>query len=271
MAARGRPFKLPEVVVRVVKWCVSLTSMRRTIKSFVLRTGRVSKRQQLALEQWLQDYELPLSATPWNLVEIFGRQAPTVVEIGFGMGASLLAMAKANPHINFIGIEVHRAGLGSLAADLHDLNLSNVRVVAADAMEVFKAQVPDGALAGLQIFFPDPWHKKKHHKRRLIQSESVSLFADKLLPGGFLHCATDWEDYALHMSAVLAQEPKLRNAETAGGFAPRPKSRPVTKFELRGERLGHGVWDLIFIRSACLNEAEAIEFRDLFDEGEGTS
>lgn len=221
--------------------------MRRTIKSFVLRAGRMTTRQQQGLDQWFKEYHLSNQAV-WDFEEIFGRDAPTIVEIGFGMGASLLAMAKENPEQQYIGIEVHRAGLGGLAADLHEQQLNNVRLVSEDAVEIFKKNIKDASLAGVQIFFPDPWPKKKHHKRRLIQKEFVHLLAEKIQSGGFLHCATDWEDYAEHMLDVLSAEPTLKNQQAEGGYIPRPESRPLTKFEKRGERLGHGVWDLYFIK-----------------------
>ncbi|KTC82444.1 tRNA (m7G46) methyltransferase, SAM-dependent [Legionella cherrii] len=220
--------------------------MQRRIKSYVLRAGRVSNRQNQGLELWLKDYELAVDGNPWNLAAAFNRNADTVVEIGFGMGASLLAMAKNNPEINYIGIEVHLAGVGSLAADLHEHQLSNVRIVAHDAVEVFRTQLLDNSLGGVQIFFPDPWHKKRHHKRRLIQKEFIQLVTKKLKPGGFIHCATDWQEYAEHMLDVLSTEPALKNSQHDGGYSPRPLSRPLTKFEQRGERLGHGVWDLMF-------------------------
>lgn len=225
--------------------------MRRTIKSYVLRTGRVSNRQQQGLDLWLKDYQLTLGDQPWNVTEIFGRTVDTVVEIGFGMGTSLFTMAQQNPQLNYIGIEVHLAGVGSLVADLHDQQLTNVRVVAHDAVEVFKTQLPDNTLAGVQVFFPDPWHKKRHNKRRLLQPEFVELLARKIRPGGFLHCATDWQDYAEHMLDVLTKEPSLGNQQSDGGYSPKPASRPLTKFEHRGERLGHGVWDLIFVKKDC--------------------
>lgn len=226
--------------------------MRRTIKSFVLRAGRVSNRQQQALDHFLKAYELPLNSDkPWDLQAVFGREADTIVEIGFGMGASLLTMAKQQPELNFIGIEVHRAGIGSLAADLHDHALSNVRIVPHDAVEVFKHHLADESLAGVQIFFPDPWHKKRHHKRRLIQKDFVELVVKRLKIGGFLHCATDWQNYAWHMQAILSVEPALVNTAVDGGFSPRPETRPLTKFEQRGNRLGHGVWDLIYKKYSC--------------------
>lgn len=222
--------------------------MQRKIRSYVLRAGRVSNRQQQGLDVWLKEYELQVNGSPWDLAAEFGRVADTVVEIGFGMGASLLAMAQNNPTQNYIGIEVHQAGVGSLAADLHDQQLPHVRIVAHDAVEVFRNQFADDVLAGVQIFFPDPWHKKRHHKRRLIQPEFVQLLAQKIKPGGFIHCATDWEEYAEHMLNVLSTSPILHNSQAERGYAPRPESRPLTKFEQRGARLGHGVWDLIFIK-----------------------
>ena len=222
--------------------------MRRTIKSFVLRAGRVSNRQQQALDQFLRDYELLLAEDPWDLEAVFGRKAETIIEIGFGMGGSLLAMAKQQPELNFIGIEVHRAGIGSLVADLHEQGINNVRIVPCDAVEVFKHHLSENSLAGVQIFFPDPWHKKRHHKRRLIQTEFVNLLIKRIKIGGFIHCATDWQDYAEHMRAVLTANPTLVNTEANDDFSPRPETRPLTKFEERGKRLGHGVWDLIYIR-----------------------
>ncbi len=222
--------------------------MHRKIKSYVLRAGRVSNRQQQGLDLWLKDYELPIGDSPWNLAELFHRDADTVVEIGFGMGTSLFTMASNSPEINYVGIEVHQAGVGSLAADLHDHQLSNVRLVAHDAVEVFQTQLKAESIAGVQIFFPDPWHKKRHHKRRLIQPEFIELLTQKIKKGGFIHCATDWQEYAEHMLEVLSAVPSLRNLQAEGGYSPKPESRPLTKFEQRGERLGHGVWDLIFIK-----------------------
>ncbi|WP_199744225.1 tRNA (guanosine(46)-N7)-methyltransferase TrmB [Legionella sp. km772] len=222
--------------------------MHRKIKSYVLRAGRVSNRQQQGLDFWLKNYQLLLRDSLWDYAEIFQRNSDVIVEIGFGMGASLLTMAKANPQLDYIGIEVHQAGVGSLVADLHEHQVANVRVVPHDAVEVFQTQLADNSLAGVQIFFPDPWHKKRHHKRRLIQTEFIQLLVKKIKPGGFLHCATDWQDYAEHILAVLSNETALTNQQHEGGYAPRPESRPLTKFEQRGERLGHGVWDLVFIK-----------------------
>ena len=220
--------------------------MHRTIKSFVLRTGRVSNRQQQALDYWLSDYILPKPGALWNLPDEFGRAADTVVEIGFGMGASLSAMALARPEVNFLGIEVHLAGIGSLVASLHDEGITNVRVAPYDAVEVFKTCFADNTLQGVQIFFPDPWPKKRHQKRRLVQPPFIHGLAQKIKVGGFIHCATDWQDYAEHMYAVLSAEPALRNQQTDGAYVQRPNTRPLTKFEQRGHRLGHGVWDLVF-------------------------
>lgn len=222
--------------------------MHRTIKSFVLRAGRVSNRQEQGLSHHLPAYELSLQEQPYDLKQIFGREADTVVEIGFGMGASLMTMAQQHPERNFIGIEVHRAGVGSLAADLHEHAIENVRIIPHDAVEVLKHHIAENSLAGVQIFFPDPWHKKRHHKRRLIQADFVKLLVRCIKPGGFLHCATDWQEYAEHMQVVLSAEPALSNSVIEGGFSPRPETRPLTKFEQRGNRLGHGVWDLIYLK-----------------------
>ena len=223
--------------------------MHRRIKSYVLRAGRVSNRQQQGLDLWLKEYELRVQGSPWDLAQEFARNADTVVEIGFGMGTSLLTMAKNSPELNYIGIEVHQAGVGSLAADLHDEQITNVRIVGHDAVEAFRTHIMDNSLAGVQIFFPDPWHKKRHNKRRLIQTEFIRLVSQKIKPGGFIHCATDWQEYAEHILEVLSTEPTLHNSQSEGGYSPKPELRPLTKFEQRGERLGHGVWDLIFIKS----------------------
>ncbi|WP_131781233.1 tRNA (guanosine(46)-N7)-methyltransferase TrmB [Legionella gresilensis] len=222
--------------------------MHRTVKSFVIRAGRMSKRQQFALDNWLIHYILPVDGINWDFQAIFGRNSETIVEIGFGMGASLITMAEQNPTKNFIGIEVHRAGVGSLVADLHEKGITNVRVAMFDAVAIFNQQIPAESLDGVQIFFPDPWHKKRHHKRRLIQPNFVKLIVNCLKTGGFLHCATDWQDYAESMQSVLAAETTLKNNQPNNGFSTRPSSRPITKFELRGNRLGHGVWDLIYFK-----------------------
>ncbi len=220
----------------------------RTIKSFTLRAGRLSPRQARGLNTWLSQYALPLQAEPWCLTEIFGRTAETSVEIGFGMGQSLVQIAKERPEVNFIGIEVHQAGIGSFVADIHEAGLTNVRVAPYDAVQVFQQCIAPNSLAGVQVFFPDPWPKARHHKRRLIQPGFVSALAQAIALDGFLHCATDWEDYAHHMLAVLAAEVLLLNQAADAGFVIRPDVRPLTKFEARGQRLGHGTWDLMFKR-----------------------
>lgn len=220
--------------------------MHRTIKSFVLRAGRMSHRQKHGLDKLLVDYSLPLTDEPWDFASLFARDADVIVEIGFGMGASLLKMATDAPDINFVGIEVHLAGLGSLAADLADNNIKNVRIVGVDAVQVFKNYIGDNSISGVQIFFPDPWHKKKHHKRRLIQPEFISLIVSKLKRHGFIHCATDWEDYAKHMLEVLSSDSKIVNLSPDNKYIVRPDTRPITKFEQRGVKLGHLVWDLKF-------------------------
>lgn len=222
--------------------------MHRTIKSFVLRAGRMSPRQQMALSEGLAAYALPAPGALWDLPILFGNSAEVVVEIGFGMGDSLITMAKQEPELNFIGIEVHRPGIGSLVAALEAEQIQNVRVAPYDAVEVFQSCLADGVLAGIQLYFPDPWPKKRHHKRRLVQPEFVSLAVKKLKSGGFFHCATDWESYAEHMRLVLSGEQQLRNSQATGDFAPKPERRPLTKFEQRGQRLGHGVWDLLFYK-----------------------
>lgn len=220
----------------------------RTIKSFTLRAGRLSPRQARGLDTHLPHYVLPMQETPWCFETAFGRVAETIVEIGFGMGQSLIEMAKARPDLNFVGIEVHRAGIGSLLSDVHDLGLLNIRVAPYDAVEVFRHCIAKNVLHGVQVFFPDPWPKARHQKRRLIQAEFVRVLTEALVPGGYLHCATDWEDYAEQMLAVLSAETWLTNQDKSGGFSPKPERRPLTKFEARGQRLGHGTWDLVFNR-----------------------
>lgn len=222
--------------------------MHRTIKSFVLRAGKMTTRQTHGLNHLVANYALTESTETWDFESIFANSNPVTVEIGFGMGASLLEMAKSNPQINYIGIEVHLAGLGSLAADLDEEDIANVRLVKFDAIQAFRQNIADESLDCVQIFFPDPWPKKKHHKRRLIQSEFVKLLTSKIKPGGILHCATDWENYAEHILEVLQAENTLRNSSLDDTYIARPDSRPMTKFERRGLKLGHGVWDLQFIK-----------------------
>jgi len=218
----------------------------RPVRSFVRREGRMTHAQRRALDELGPRYGLPHDQGVLDLDGAFGRSAPRVLEIGFGMGDALAEMAAAHPEQDYLGVEVHRPGVGSLLLKLDDLGLSNVRVLCADAVQVLKGCLADHALDAVHIFFPDPWPKKRHHKRRLVQPAFVELVRRKLKPGGRLHLATDWEDYAQHMLEVLETTAGLRNAAGPGGFAPRPDYRPLTKFERRGQRLGHGVWDLIF-------------------------
>jgi tRNA (guanine-N7-)-methyltransferase len=220
----------------------------RSIRSFVLRQGRMSEAQHRYLDEMMPRVGIPYRPGPMDLAAPFGRVAPTVVEIGFGMGVATAAIAAARPEENFIGIEVHAPGVGSLCKLIAEGGPDNLRVIQHDAVEVLRDMVPDASLAGVHVYFPDPWPKKRHHKRRIIQADFVALVADKLAPGGYLHCATDWEEYAHWMLEVLSAEPRL--ATRAEGFAARPEWRPLTKFENRGLRLGHGVWDLLFQRRA---------------------
>ena len=222
---------------------------RARIRSFVLRGGRMGTGQQRALEELSPRFCLPYAPQLADFDAAFGRRAPRVLEIGFGMGDATAQIAAARPETDFIGVEVHEAGVGALLKLIGERGLGNVRIVRHDAVEVLEHMIAPGSLAGVHVFFPDPWHKKRHHKRRLIQPPLVALLASRLAPGGYLHCATDWQPYAEQMLAVLAAEPMLANtAATADGYAPRPDYRPLTKFENRGLKLGHGVWDLVFVR-----------------------
>ncbi|HEX5394040.1 MAG TPA: tRNA (guanosine(46)-N7)-methyltransferase TrmB [Rhodocyclaceae bacterium] len=216
------------------------------IRSFVLRQGRVSNAQQRYYDEGLPRWGIPYAAQPLDFAAAFGRTAPTIMEIGCGMGETTAFIAAAHPESNFIGIEVHTPGVGSLLKEIAVRELGNLRVIQHDAVEVVRDMIPQGSLAGVHVFFPDPWHKKRHNKRRLIQSPFVRELALRLAPGGYIHCATDWEEYAQQMLEVLSAEPMLKN--TADGYAPRPEYRPLTKFEQRGVRLGHGVWDVVFRR-----------------------
>ena len=216
------------------------------IRSYVLRQGRVSNAQQRAREELLPRYGIPYAPVAMDLGAVFGRDAPRILEIGFGMGETTAALAATHPDMDYLGIEVHTPGVGALLKTAGELGLTNLRVVQHDAVEVVRSMIAPGSLDGIHLFFPDPWPKKRHHKRRLVQPPFVALLASRLKPGGYLHCATDWGDYAEQMLSVLCAEPSLAN--TAGAFAPRPDHRPETKFESRGLRLGHGVWDLVFRR-----------------------
>ena len=217
---------------------------QRPIRSYVLRQGRVSRAQAAAHETWLPRYGVEYKKEFLDFATLFGRRAETILEIGFGMGETTAAIAAAHPEKNFLGIEVHTPGVGSLLKQIAAAGLGNLRLVQHDAVEVLRDMVAPESLDGIHIFFPDPWPKKRHHKRRLVQTDFVALLAGRLKSGGYLHLATDWQDYAEQMLAVLAAAPRLANS--AAGFAPRPAWRPQTKFETRGLNLGHGVWDLVF-------------------------
>ncbi len=218
------------------------------IRSFALRQGRLSQAQQNATDELWPIYGLELQDKLIDLTAVFGRDAPTIIEIGFGMGTSLAAMAEANPDQNYIGIEVHRPGIGALLKLIGEKSLTNVRVYNDDAIEVLARCIPKASLAGLYLFFPDPWHKKRHNKRRILQAGFAQTVASHLKPGGHFHMATDWEHYAEQMMEVMSEAPNYRNTAGEKAYTPRPDYRPLTKFEQRGHRLGHGVWDLIFER-----------------------
>jgi tRNA (guanine-N7-)-methyltransferase len=226
----------------------SIEPRREPIKSYVLRQGRMSPAQQRALDTLLPRFGLAFEKRPLDLDRVFDRAAPRMLEIGCGMGETTAKIAKARPDVDFIGIEVHAPGVGSLLKQIGELGLANVRVIRHDAVEVVAEMIAADSLAGIHVFFPDPWPKKRHHKRRLLKPAFVHELALRLAPGGYLHVATDWEDYAQEVLATLRAVPTLANV--AHDFAPRPEHRPLTKFELRGLELGHGVWDVIFRRQA---------------------
>ncbi len=221
----------------------------RRIRSFVMRAGRMTEGQQRGWDEGFPRLGLTIAMGALDWQTVFGGTGRRVLEIGFGMGDSLAQMAAADPDTQFIGIEVHRPGVGRLLSVALDQGIDNLRVYAEDAVEVLEKCVADSSLDGVQIYFPDPWHKKRHHKRRLIQPVFVAQLASKLKPGGVLHLATDWEPYAEQMLEVLEASPVLSNCAGAGQFSPRPDYRPETKFERRGARLGHGVWDLLYQKS----------------------
>lgn len=223
-----------------------MSAQLRRIRSFVLRQGHLSVAQEKAWQEMMPVYGIPYSTTQLNLAEIFDRVAPTILEIGFGMGQATAAIALAQPENNYLGVEVHTPGVGSLAKMIQAQNINNIRIIQHDVVDVLENMLPPQSLEGVHIFFPDPWHKKRHHKRRLIQAAFVELLVSRLKPGGYLHLATDWEDYAQQMLTVLSENVQLHN--TCAEFAPKPAYRPLTKFEQRGINLGHGVWDLVFTR-----------------------
>lgn len=217
------------------------------IRSFIRRQGRLTQGQQHALSHHWDKYCLDPQAT-YDFAEVFGRVAPIIVEIGFGNGDSLAKMAAANPDTDYIGIEVHRPGVGHLMMLLDLQGLTNVRIYCHDAIDILEHKLPDASLTGVHLFFPDPWPKKKHHKRRIVRPSFIALLLKKLKVGGYFHAATDWENYAENMLEVLSADAGLLNSSETGDYCPRPEYRPLTKFEQRGLRLGHGVWDLIFTK-----------------------
>jgi tRNA (guanine-N7-)-methyltransferase len=216
------------------------------IRSFVTRAGRLSTAQARALDELGPEFCIPYTKTPLEFEQAFGRRAPVILEIGFGMGDTTAKIAAGMPDKNFLGVEVHTPGVGSLLKQIGEQQLNNLRLIQHDAVEVLTHMVAPASLAGVHVFFPDPWHKARHNKRRLIQPPLVALLASRMAAGAYLHCATDWDEYAQQMLEVLTAEPALQN--TTAGFAPRPDYRPVTKFEHRGLKLGHGVWDLVFVK-----------------------
>ena len=219
----------------------------RHVRSFVMRRGHLSDAQRDAHARLMPRFGVPDGDGFVDFAALFGRRAPVVLEIGFGMGHTTAEIATARPEVDFVGVEVYTPGVGSLLRTLEARGLDNVRVLQRDAVEVLRERIAPASLAGVHVYFPDPWPKKRHHKRRLIQPPFVAELATRLAPGGYLHCATDWREYAEQMLAVLSAEPRLAN--TTDGWAPRPEWRPATKFEQRGLRLGHGVWDLMFVRT----------------------
>lgn len=217
------------------------------IRSFVHRRAHITPGQREALDRLMPLWSLPYRNATLDVAKAFGRTAPTVLEIGFGMGETTQKIATARPDDNFLGVEVFNAGVGAMLKRIDESGQTNIRIIQHDAVEVARDMIAPDTLAGVHIYFPDPWPKSRHHKRRLIQRAFIALLASRIAPGGYIHCATDWENYAEQMLAVLSGEPLLVNT-SADGYAPRPEFRPQTKFETRGLRLGHGVWDLIFKR-----------------------
>ena len=222
----------------------------RKIQSFVRRAGRLTPSQEKGLSELYRDYAIE-PVTDWiDFVEIFNNNHEIVLEIGFGNGDTLLEMAEKNPQLNYVGIEVYEAGIGRLINSTHNKQLKNLKIMKGDAVEILKNNIADNSLIKVQLFFPDPWHKKKHHKRRIVQHNFLNLLALKLKNDGVCHMATDWQEYAQYMMEVLEENKNFKNTQITHNYTPRPDFRPLSKFEKRGQRLGHGVWDLIFTRIA---------------------
>ena len=222
---------------------------KRKVRSFVLRTGRLSEFQRQTMNDNWAAYGLEHQTEPFDFPTIYGNTNPIILEIGFGMGKSLVEMALQNPGKNYLGIEVHTPGVGACLAYAVEKHVKNLRIICHDATEILRDSIADNSLGGLQLFFPDPWHKAKHHKRRIVQSHFVETIYQKLQPNGFIHFATDWQNYAEQMLDVLKSAVGLHNVSPTNDYIPRPDFRPLTKFEQRGHKLGHGVWDLYFIKT----------------------
>jgi tRNA (guanine-N7-)-methyltransferase len=223
------------------------TPYQRTIRSFVIRAGRLTTGQAKARETFGEQFLIPYKPVPLGLAAAFNRAAPTILEIGFGMGEATSHIASVRPDDNFLCCEVHAPGVGALLKRVGEQDLKNIRIIQHDAVEVLDHMIAAGSLDGIHIFFPDPWHKARHNKRRLIQAPFVTKLASKLKVGGYLHAATDWQNYAEQILEVLSAEPQLKNTTAnADGYADKPDYRPLTKFENRGIKLGHGVWDVVF-------------------------
>jgi len=245
MVMKNEPISLPPDAVRTS----SAPSGSTHIRSFIHRRSHITTGQREALDRLLPLWSIPFQERLLDFGQVFGRQAPTILEIGFGMGETTEKIAQARPQDNFLGVEVFNAGVGAMLKRIDESGLTNVRIIQHDAVEVLHHMIAPDSLAGVHIYFPDPWPKKRHHKRRLIQPPLVKLLASRMMPGAYIHLATDWENYAEQMLEVLRGEESLANT-AEDGYAPRPEFRPQTKFETRGLRLGHGVWDLIFKRKS---------------------
>jgi len=223
---------------------------QRHVRSFVLRAGRLTQGQSRALRELWPLYGVPENSGLLDFRDLFANDHPVIMEIGFGNGDATWQMASEHPEENFLGVEVHKPGVGHLLLKIEELGIGNIRIACEDAVELLRNRVPPESLAGVRIYFPDPWPKKRHHKRRIIQPAFIALLAEKTRPGGILHLATDWEPYAKHMSEVMHSSPYFENLSTRGTTVPKPDWRPATKYEKRGERLGHRVFDLVFRRVA---------------------